>query len=94
LRRWPKAADAAISAGVPAFQAVDGRLPEGKALPITHARFKIAGVDETKPVGPDDRAIPFTATLKAGTKLAMNAWFLDAAGKELCGAYFVAVRRE
>jgi arylsulfatase len=94
LRRWPKAADAAISAGVPAFQAVDGRLPEGKALPITHARFKIAEVDETKPVPPNDKSVSFIVTLRAGTKLPMNAWFLDAAGKELCGAYFVEVKRE
>src|SRR5262245_42047838 len=88
LRRWPKEADAAITAGVPAFKAVDGGLPEGKALPIAKMRLKIADVDETKPVGPQDKAVTFTVRLKAGTKLPMQTWCYDAAGKELCGAYF------
>src|SRR5262249_19611000 len=34
LRRWPKAADAPLRGAVPAFKAVDGELPAGKALPI------------------------------------------------------------
>jgi arylsulfatase len=94
LRRWPKEADAAIAAGVPAFQAVDGGLPPGKALPIVKARLQIGDVDESKPVGPQDKGIPFTVTLKAGTKTTMQTWFYDADGKELCGAYFAYVRRK
>ena len=59
LRRWPKEANAAIAAGVPAFKAVDGGLPTGEALPIAKARLKIAGLDETKPVGPGDKEVVF-----------------------------------
>jgi arylsulfatase A-like enzyme len=94
LRRWPKEADAAISAGVPAFKAFVGGLPEGKALPIAKIRLKIAGLDETKPVGPNDKGITFNVALKAGTRLPMQTWCLDGDGKELCGAYFAYVRRK
>src|SRR5262249_35738727 len=59
LRRWPKEADAGITAGVPAFKAVDGTLPAGKALPIAKIRLKIANLDETKPVGEKDKAVTF-----------------------------------
>ena len=94
LRRWPKEADAAIAAGVPAFNAVAGTLPPGKALPIVKARIKIGDlVDESKPVGPEDKSVAFTASLKAGLKTQMQTWFYDAAGTELCGAYFAYVRR-
>jgi arylsulfatase len=94
LRRWPKEADAAIAAGVPEFKAVAGTLPPGKALPVVKARIKIGDlVDESKPVGPEDKAVAFTATLKGGMKTQMQTWFYDAAGNELCGAYFAYVRR-
>jgi arylsulfatase len=94
LRRWPKEADAPISAGVPPFRAVDGGLPPGKALPIARARLRLADVDETKPVGPGDKAVTFTVRLKAGTKMPLQTWFLDKDGNELCGAYFADVRRK
>ena len=94
LRRWPKEADAAISAGVPAFRAVDGGLPPGKALPIVRARLKIGDVDETKPVAAGAKEVAFTVKLKAGTRTRMQSWFYDAAGKELCGAYFAYVNRK
>jgi arylsulfatase A-like enzyme len=94
LRRWPKEADAAISEGVPAFKAVDGGLPPGKALPIVRARLKIGDLDETKPVAAGDKEVTFTVKLKAGTRTQMQSWFLDADGKQLCGAYFAYVRRK
>jgi arylsulfatase len=94
LRRWPKEADAAITAGVPAFKAVQGGLPPGKALPIVKARLQIGAVDESKPVAPEDKGITFTLKLKAGTRTPMKTWFYDAAGQERCGAYFAYVRRQ
>jgi arylsulfatase len=94
LHRWPREADAAIAGPVPPFQAVDGGLPAGKALPIKSARLKVAGLDETKPVGPEDKGVKFTVALKAGQRLPMQTWFSDAAGKQLCGAYFAYVLRK
>jgi arylsulfatase len=94
LRRWPKEADAAIAAGVPAFKAVDGGLEAGKALPIVRARLKIGDVDESRPVAAADKEVVFTVKLKGDTRPRMQTWFYDADGKELCGAYFAYVRRK
>jgi len=94
LRRWPKEADAAISAGVPAFQGVDGTLPPGKALPIAKARLKVADLDESRPVAASDKEVVYTVNLRAGQRLPMQTWFYDAQGQELCGAYFTYVRRK
>jgi arylsulfatase len=94
LRRWPKEADAAIAAGVPPFRARDGGLPAGMALPIAKARLKVAGLDETRPVGPSDKGVTFTVKLRAGQRLPMQSWFYDADGQELCGAYFAYVHRK
>ncbi|MCC6418711.1 MAG: arylsulfatase [Gemmataceae bacterium] len=94
LRRWPREADAPIAAGVPAFKAVDGTLPPGKALPITRARLKVADLDESRPVGPRDKEVTFTVRLRAGMRLPMQSWFYDAQGQEVSGAYFAYVRRK
>ena len=93
LRRWPIEADAAIADGLPPYKAVDGQYPAGKSLPITKARLKIGGVDESRSVAKEDKAVRFTAPLKAGPAQ-LRTWFMDGDGKELCGAYYVYVRRK
>jgi hypothetical protein len=40
-----------------------------------------------------DKAAIFHVKLKAGTKTRLHGWFQDAAGKDLCGAYYANVRR-
>jgi len=95
LRRWPKEADAAITAGVPEFKAVDGSLPAGKPLPIAKIRLKVGDrLDETKPVATEAKEVTFSVVLKAGARLGMQSFCYDADGKELCGAYFAYVRRK
>lgn len=94
LSRWPKEAQLAISAGAPPFKGVAGVLGAGKALPIVKARLKVGDQDQSKLVGPADKAATFTVKLKAGEKLQIQSWFLDAAGKELCGAYYADVVRK
>ena len=95
LRRWPKEADAPITAGVPLFQAFDGQLPAGVALPIAQVRLKVGdALDQTKPVPANAKEIIFNVTLKAGTKPPMQSFCLDGSGKELCGAYFAYVTRK
>jgi hypothetical protein len=91
LRRWPKEADTAISAGTPEFQGVDGRYPAGVALPIVEARMKLGASDQSIAVGPKDKAVTFTVALKRGPT-ELQTWFYDKGGLELCGAYFVYVR--
>jgi len=92
LRRWPKEAEAALTADLPAYKDVDGVHPPGKATPIAKARLKIGDVDVSKPVSKNDKAATFTVRLKAG-KTKLRTWFHDEQGKELCGAFYVSVRR-
>jgi arylsulfatase len=80
-RRWPRELDLPLSAA-------NG--PNTKALPIAAARLKI-GEQELQAVAKGKEAV-FRVPLSAGqTKL--HVWFQDAAGNDLCGAYFVTVRR-
>lgn len=92
LRRWPKESAATLAGSVPAFLARDGRLPEGKALPVATVRLVVGATDATKKVTSMDKAASFTTTLPAG-RTTMQGWLLDANGKELAGAYFAYVRR-
>jgi arylsulfatase len=94
LRRWPKEADAALTAGVPAFKGVDGGLAAGKALSIAKARLKVGDRDQSLPIAAKDKDAVFNVTLKKGTQTTMQSWLYDADGKELCGAYFAYVRRK
>ena len=94
LFRWPREANAAIADAVPAFRGVDGGLPEGRALPVAKARLQVGGFDATRVVGPADKELTFTVHLPAGTKLPLQTWFLDADGRELCGAYYAEVTRK
>jgi arylsulfatase len=96
LRRWPKEADAALAASVPEFQARDGKpLPPGKPLPVAKVRLKIGDLlDETRAVKETDKEVVYSVRLKAGQRLQMQSWLLDANGKELAGAYFAYVRRK
>jgi arylsulfatase len=94
LRRWPREAEAPIAGGVPAFEAVDGTLPPGVALPVVKARLAIGqGFDESREVASSDKGVTFTTKLAAG-KTTMQSWFYDADGKELSGAYFAYVTRK
>jgi arylsulfatase A-like enzyme len=93
LRRWPKEAHTPITAGLPAYQGVDGTFPPGMALPIAKARLKIADIDLSKAVGAADEAATFNVRLAAG-KTQLHTWFYDAGGKELCGAFYVEVLRK
>ena len=92
LRRWPVEADTEITAGLPPHEAVDGTYVEGKALPIAHARLKVAKFDRTVPVTATDKVISFTLNLPAGPT-DLQTWFLDANRKLLTGAYYVYITR-
>jgi hypothetical protein len=93
LRRWPREADAALTVGLPAHKHADGEFPAGVALPIAKARLKMGNFDESRAVAAGDKAVTFTTELKPG-RAQLQTWFYDAGGKELCGAYFVYVRRK
>jgi len=93
LRRWAREANAPLAASLPPQPNPDGEFPAGVALPITKARLKVAGFDQSRVVGASDTAVSFSVKLKSGpTKL--QTWFYDADGSEICGAYYVYVHNE
>jgi arylsulfatase len=94
LRRWPKEADAALTAALPEVKIENRSWVAGVALPIAKARLKIGDRDESKVVSATDKEAVFNIALKAGAKLQMQSWFYDASGNELCGAYYAYVRRK
>ena len=49
--------------------------------------------DESRAVNASDTAVSFTANLKAG-RTQLQTWFTAADGVEICGAYYVEVRKK
>ena len=68
-------------------------LVPSKALPIARARLKVGDIDQAVNVKPADQSAVFRVSLPAG-RTQLQTWFYDAAGNELCGAYYVYVRRK
>ncbi|MFM8272390.1 MAG: sulfatase-like hydrolase/transferase, partial [Gemmata sp.] len=94
LRRWPEQTRAALGAkyepaGTPAKPKV-----ETKVFPtIAAAKIDIAGVKAETKADATATGATVTAKLPAG-KTTLKAWFADAEGKDLCGAFFVTVKRK
>jgi arylsulfatase A-like enzyme len=96
LRRWPEQTRVALggkhepSAKSPANKA---KLKTVGFQTIAAAKINVADVQASSPADPKATGATLTATLPAGrTKL--KAWFADADGKDLCGAFFVTVRKK
>lgn len=93
LSRWPFARGLALTAACPEKKVTVATLAEGKALPIAAARLHIGKQDLTaKSPGSHAQAITFRVKLAAG-KTKLHAWFQDAAGQDVCGAYYARVHR-
>ena len=92
LRRWPKEADLSLSASVGETRVTDGIYEQGKALPIHSARIRIAGHDQTATASTDAKAVRFRVPLNSGPTT-LQTWFYDGQKREICGAYYVYVRR-
>jgi hypothetical protein len=92
LRRWPEQAKGPL--GGTGTVPPGGPKAETETFPgIAKARLKIADVNATVPADPKSESVTLTAKLPAGrTKL--KAWFQNAAGNDLCGAFFVTVKRK
>lgn len=92
LRRWPREARTAMSAGMPAQPHAFGAFPAGVALPVARARVRVGSIETVRPVGPGDEAAVFRVWLSAGPTT-LQTWLDDASGGELCGAYYAYVSR-
>jgi arylsulfatase B len=95
LRRWPREADAAIDASLPAAPDVPGvrawRAQPGKALPIVSASIEIGGQVARKQVVPGSKEVVFTLNLEKGLS-DFTATF-HTADKQQVGAYYAYVTR-
>ena len=69
----------------------DGVYVPGKALPICSAGIRIAGQEQAAKTLPDETVARFLVGLEGPTTL--QTWFYGADGGEICGAYYVTVRR-
>lgn len=73
------------------------RHPAGKtfkARPIAQARLIIDGKATTVKTAKGDTHATFTISLKKGQKIKLEAQFLSAAGKPICGAYYTFMRKK
>jgi arylsulfatase A-like enzyme len=96
LRRWPEQTGAALGAKYEPSP----KSPPNKAKLVTRdfptiaaAKVEIAGVKAEAKADPKATGAAVTAKLPAG-RTTLKAWFADADGKDLCGAFFVTVTRK
>ena len=93
LRRWPREANTAISAGLPGVKVTAGELDPGIALPVVAAKAKIDFVEKRKPVKADAQSVIFGFKLDKGP-VRLYTSFVDEKGEDICGAYYVYVKRK
>jgi hypothetical protein len=93
LRRWPEQTTAALGDKYEP----NSKSPAAKAKQVTRhfptiavAKVDIAGVKGEAKADPMATGSTVTVKLPAG-KTMLKAWFIDADGKDLCGAFFVTV---
>ncbi|HVL11885.1 MAG TPA: hypothetical protein VM529_04940, partial [Gemmata sp.] len=95
LRRWPEQTKAALGAAYePNQKSPKYNSKTTRSFPtIATAKVEIAGVKGEAKADPKAAGAPVTVKLPAG-KTTLKAWFADASGKDLCGAFFVTVRKK
>jgi arylsulfatase B len=98
LRRWPAESGLALRDAAPTWTPRDTATPDhagyeaGGALPIAAAHVEIGGVRESRAVDGSACAAVFEVSLPAGPTQ-LQGTFSDDAGRHLCTAYFVTIRR-
>lgn len=93
LRRWPRESGLKLNAGTAALKVTDGQLVEGVALPVDHGSLKIESFEAAARPDENGQSITFRVPLAPGP-VELTTRFLDEQGKEICGAYYVYVKRK
>ena len=98
LRRWPEQTKAALGDRYEPSAKSPSNRPKAKQTTlgfpsIAAAKLDIAGVKAQTRADPKSTGAVLTVKLPAG-KTTLKAWFADADGKDLCGAFFVTVRKK
>lgn len=84
LRRWPRETRLALGAKAN---------PQSKALPVTGGIVTAAGQKWSVQGNPEDQELHLQVTLPKG-RTQLQAWFQDAQGQDLTGAFYAYVRRK
>ncbi len=96
LRRWPEQTKAALG---DKYEPSEKSPPNKKKIDtkgfptIAAGNLEIAGARTSGVANPKATQVTLPATLRAGTTT-MKAWFTDASGQALCGAFYVTVRKK
>ena len=91
-RRWPREADAAMTAALPPLSGTLVNEPKGKALPVASVRLHVGDKEWVQPVSEGEKFVAFDVPLEAGT-CKLTARMLDASGREIADAYFVYISK-
>jgi arylsulfatase len=83
LRRWPREVDLPLAGKAKA---------ESKVIPAVGAKLAIAGGEHSARADAAGKEVVFRVKLPRG-RTTMQAWFQDADGRDLSGAFFAYVRR-
>jgi arylsulfatase len=95
LRRWPERTKAALGGAYERPETAENtKKAKPKTFPeIAQAHVAIANVKVTAQADSTANGVSVTARLPAG-RTTLKAWFADANGNNLCGAFFVTVRKK
>jgi len=93
--RWPERTRAALGDKYEPSPASPSNKPNVQTVgfpAIARAKIEIAGVRAEKTAVSTETAATIRVSVSAGTTI-LKAWFADADGNALCGAFFVSVRK-
>jgi arylsulfatase A-like enzyme len=96
LRRWPEQTKAALGDRYEPSARSPAQKAKGQTVAfrnIAGAKIDIAGVTAEAKADPTATGATAVAKLPAG-KTTLKAWFTDASGNALCGAFFVTVKKK
>jgi arylsulfatase len=96
LRRWPQQTGAALGDKYEPSAKSPANKPNTNTVgfpSIARAQLEIAGLKGQTAANPKDEAAKILVAHLPQGKTTLKAWFSDAAGKDLCGAFFVTVTR-
>ena len=96
LRRWPEQTKAALGDKYEPSVRSPANKAKGKTIgfpTIARARLEIAGRSAAVDAKPSDMAATIRVDDLPPGKTTLKAWFSDAGGTDLCGAFFVTIRK-
>lgn len=94
LRRWPRESRLKLNEGTPALDVTDGQFGEGRALPIARATIEIGGFHSTGEPDNSGEAIVFENVSLESGPVELKTIMQDSQGAEICGAYYVYLKRK